>query len=534
MVRTTFSLPSLSAMLSILALFVSLLPTSGSVYAHGYLEKSRGFLCKETKNQGCGSIIYEPQSLEGNEGFPAGGPPDGTIAGANLTQFSNLNQQTANRWYKNNIAPGNNTFTWHFTANHVTRNWNYYITKPGWNPNDLLDRGDFDLVPFCRYDGNLQRPPLTLRHTCDVPADRTGYHIILAVWDVGDTDKSFYNVVDVMIQNDITPPPWQAIGTISPTRDLSVGDSVRLRLFTAQGERPELETVLTIATAADGASNNWSLLLAQQLNAANFGVQAGELSNGVITPVNGNNTVYAETGSDIVRAEVNFDILPPPTPLLTVTGILSEYPLADDTRIAFTLSSEDATDVSMQLYNSSNAEVASYNTVVDGVSNGELDISRLSAGTYSLVVIAQRGGQSSQQTFAMRLTRPIIGGDISYPDNLGSYQQGTVVIGQAGGTFACQIPGWCNGSSTHYAPGTGLAWQQAWQQTSDQPASPPVEAPSYNYPESRGNYLNGTLVQGTDGQTYRCNIAPWCNSSSDFHYAPGTGIAWDQAWTQVK
>ena len=38
-----------------------------------------------------------------------------------------------------------------------------------------------------------------------MPTDRSGYHVILAVWDVADTANAFYNVIDVNLINDIKP-----------------------------------------------------------------------------------------------------------------------------------------------------------------------------------------------------------------------------------------------------------------------------------------------------------------------------------------
>ncbi len=35
--------------------------------------------------------------------------------------------------------------------------------------------------------------------------DRSGYHVILAVWDVADTANAFYNVIDVNLINDVKP-----------------------------------------------------------------------------------------------------------------------------------------------------------------------------------------------------------------------------------------------------------------------------------------------------------------------------------------
>ncbi|WP_193387170.1 lytic polysaccharide monooxygenase, partial [Bacillus cereus] len=58
-----------------------------NAYAHGFVEKpgSRSALCSPTYgalNVNCGSVMYEPQSLEAPKGFPQGGPVDGQIASA--------------------------------------------------------------------------------------------------------------------------------------------------------------------------------------------------------------------------------------------------------------------------------------------------------------------------------------------------------------------------------------------------------------------------------------------------------------------
>ncbi|WP_036216627.1 lytic polysaccharide monooxygenase, partial [Lysinibacillus sphaericus] len=66
----------------------------------------------------CGSIMYEPQSLEAPKGFPQSGPLDGKIASAGGLFGGILDQQTADRWHKNTITGGPNTFTWKYTAPH--------------------------------------------------------------------------------------------------------------------------------------------------------------------------------------------------------------------------------------------------------------------------------------------------------------------------------------------------------------------------------------------------------------------------------
>ncbi len=55
--------------------------------------------------------------------------------------------------------------------------------------------------------------------------------------------------------------------------------------------------------------------------------------------------------------------------------------------------------------------------------------------------------------------------DFIYPNGIGSYQAGTVVLGTDNELYECRpFPnsGWCNGSAFYYAPATGLAWEDAW------------------------------------------------------------------------
>lgn len=165
--------------------------------AHGYVDSpgSRAILCKQGQNSDCGAIIYEPQSLEAPKGWPNSGPADGKIASA-AGAFPKLDEQSATRWSKVNISAGTNTFQWVITARHSTASWKYYITKDGWNPNAPLSRASFDLTPFCSINYGGAQPPANYASTCNVPA-KTGYHVILAVWEVADTANAFYNAIDV-------------------------------------------------------------------------------------------------------------------------------------------------------------------------------------------------------------------------------------------------------------------------------------------------------------------------------------------------
>lgn len=172
---------------------------SSSASAHGYIESpaSRAVLCKSGANTNCGNIQYEPQSLEAPGNFPAAGPADGQITGAGA--FPELYEQTPTRWAKVDMNGGANTFTWHLTANHATKEWKYYITKKGWDSSKPLARADLEL--FCYFDDGGKKPDVTVSHTCNVPTDRSGYNLILGVWEIADTGNAFYQVIDVNLNN---------------------------------------------------------------------------------------------------------------------------------------------------------------------------------------------------------------------------------------------------------------------------------------------------------------------------------------------
>ena len=158
---------------------------------------------------------------------------------------------------------------------------------------------------------------MEVKHTCNVP-NRSGYQVILAVWDIGDTANAFYNVIDVNMGGSGngdggTGPAWRDIGDINPLADLKPGDSVRARFFETTGENPGLETRLTINSVEEGLKNNWPKLLAETVNQEHDDVKAGRLdTQGAISPVTGKNDVYALEESDLLRMEVTLEEIPTP------------------------------------------------------------------------------------------------------------------------------------------------------------------------------------------------------------------------------
>ncbi|WP_249719028.1 lytic polysaccharide monooxygenase [Proteus faecis] len=172
---------------------------------HGYIDvpPSRAVLCKMTIsksnnikfNKNCGPVEYEPQSVEGLKGFPNGGPEDGKIASGGNETFSALNEQSADRWHKVAMKSGPYTFKWKLTAPHSTASWRFFISKQNWDVNKPLTRSSFDFTPFCQRDDDGKIPQEIVELNCNIP-ERSGYQVILGVWDIADTKNAFYQVID--------------------------------------------------------------------------------------------------------------------------------------------------------------------------------------------------------------------------------------------------------------------------------------------------------------------------------------------------
>lgn len=212
--RTRRFLPALTVAAAA-AVVTTIALSAGPALGHGYVGGGGTILARaaDSANTGRGAIAYEPQSLEAPKGFPAAGPADGKLASAGLAIAAALDEQTATRWHKHTVTTGALVIPWHFTAPHRTSQWRYFLTVPGWDPNAPLDRGDFELIATIAHDGSAASTNPT--HTITIPADRSGYHVLYAVWDIADTTNAFYNVIDLDIVGS-TPQPTPT-STASPT-----------------------------------------------------------------------------------------------------------------------------------------------------------------------------------------------------------------------------------------------------------------------------------------------------------------------------
>ena len=473
--------------------------TSGAAWAHGYVNspESRAFMCSSDgkyKNTDCGDIMYEPQSLEAPDGFTQTAAADGHMGSVNVSSALSLDEQTATRWAKNTMKAGDNTFTWYFKAGHPAAGYKYFITKPGWNPNQKLDRASFEKTPFCDVAGSSLPEPQSetaVSMHCNVP-ERTGYQVIRAEWDVSNTSNSFFNLIDVNFDNsgsvdeekpgDETPADvWQkSVGTISANTTLNVGDEVKLRVFSATDERQDMVTTLKIEKTSDGLQNVWPKLLADKVNAEQENLRAGQKdANGNINPVFDSNPVYAKDGSGLERVETQIirDTADIPAVAVKVTGVNASYEIHDGkVTIPFTVETTGTLNVNAWGYDQDNVSKGYTNAIVDNASKAmSLDLKNVVAGQHQLVVVGKaKDGSSAQQTIGFMLTSkdaPATDAkyDYVFPENLKTYTEGTVVLQPKDGhTYKCKpfpYSGYCaqfSSNANHYEPGVGSHWQDAW------------------------------------------------------------------------
>lgn len=451
--------------------------------AHAYVSSppSRGYQCSLEKaasyanaDAKCGAVINEPQSLEAPSGFPSAGPADGKLASANGL-YPKLDQQTASLWRKTPIEAGKNTFTWTFAAEHATANWNYYITKQGWNPNAPLTRASFELTPFCTYS---TRSPI---HSCNVP-QRTGYQVIYAVWKVGDTTNSFYNVIDVQFSDSTTPSLWSELLTGTLTgKDLKVGDTVYARFYNDNGaEISGRMTELKITDPSRATSAQWSLDLANKINSTSSDIRAGiKDASGNVTPIAGANNVYTKIGTYLGRVGITYSEQSIAVNSATVGNIVGEKIQNQKSKISFDVDTKGTVIFEAKVTDANKVQKGSFGpvSITNIKQNLDIALTNVAPGAHMLVYTVKNTNGSvienaTTKSFTLEsgTTPSPATYEFKFPESLTSYKAGTLVLQpKNGNVYRCKVypySGYCkqwSPTATSYEPGVGAAWTSAWE-----------------------------------------------------------------------
>ncbi|MEG1211877.1 MAG: N-acetylglucosamine-binding protein GbpA [Leclercia sp.] len=478
--------------LSKIALALATLTVASSALAHGYVESpaSRAYMCKLGNNIDCGSVQYEPQSVERSSGFPTGAmPPDGQLASAGISQYSQLDRQSLNAWTKTPITAGKNTFTWYHTAPHKTVNWRWYMTKQDWNPNKPLTRDQFESTPFCTVNGNNQAPVKRMEMDCNVP-QRTGYQVIYAVWEIADTTNSFYQAIDVDFGNggNVTPDDdtpvvvseWNTTlnGQISGN-NVNAGDKVIARFFDANGEVTSMRTELTMTSDSQGQANQWSYDLAQAINAAHSDVRVGvKDESGVVNPVHGANSVYVKDGSTLKSVAISYEEQQAQiSENIAVTNVQFTKIKNGSANVTFHVNTQGDVNLEARVMNHSGAEKGYLKQDMNNANQDvTMNLADVTAGHHMLKYFATNkdGTLFAQDVIDLMLENEASSGttgkyDYTFPQNIASYKAGTVVLQPKDGkTYQCKkapYNGYCvqyAAGANQFEPGVGSHWSMAW------------------------------------------------------------------------
>ncbi|MBY6188167.1 lytic polysaccharide monooxygenase [Marinobacter hydrocarbonoclasticus] len=207
--------------------------------------------------------------------------PDGTLCSAGRDAKDGLNVPSAH-WQKTAIVlDENNQFelVFHATAPHNPSFWEFYLTKPDYNPENRLSWGDLERISTA---GNMQvDDQKNYRIKVTVPAGRSGDAVLYTRWQRNDAaGEGFYNCSDITFSNEgVSPgdpdggtdpePPEDhtltALGYYLPqgfVDSVEIGDTVRFRTFNKNGTE-------TTDLRVEVESNNlatWPAVLAGQFN----------------------------------------------------------------------------------------------------------------------------------------------------------------------------------------------------------------------------------------------------------------------------
>ena len=149
----------------------------------------------------------------------------------------------------------------------------------------------------------------------------------------------------------------------------------------------------------------------------------------------------------------------------TVSAMGSDYTIVNgQVSIRFNVTTANPVQITATLEQNSRSH-GTTSSKVNGTRSLVLQGSNVTDGSYDVVITGLADGQKPVvQRFPVTLAEESNSDDYpAYAPNTG-YQAGDRVS-NAGGNYECKpwpYSGWCGGSISHYAPGTGSAWSDAW------------------------------------------------------------------------
>lgn len=153
-------------------------------------------VCKEVVKLGGTQPLYDwmEVNIANANGQHKSIIPDGKLCGAGRDKYAALNLARAD-WATTNL-PSGGQFTFRFRATAPHKGFfEFFMTKPGYNPLQPLRWADLDSVPFLRVENPALQNGFYVM-TGQLPI-RKGRQLIYAIWQRTDSPEAFYTCSDV-------------------------------------------------------------------------------------------------------------------------------------------------------------------------------------------------------------------------------------------------------------------------------------------------------------------------------------------------
>lgn len=153
--------------------------------------------------------------------------PDGRLCSAGLSRYQGLDLPRDD-WPVTTLTPGADlTFAYRATIAHKGT-FRLYVTRDGYDPTKPLTWSDLESKPFLTAKDPAMRSG-SYRIRGEVPAGKTGRHLIYTIWQNSDTPDTYYSCSDVVFKDaaakttKVAPSASESVPAAGETAEVPAG-----------------------------------------------------------------------------------------------------------------------------------------------------------------------------------------------------------------------------------------------------------------------------------------------------------------------